>query len=111
VDDVAGAIVAALSMEQTIRQTYNIPGAAPLRFSALLRTAGHALGRSVMLVPVPIELAAAAVRLTRIVSPEQIRRLAEDKSFSYSEAARDFGYAPRTFAEGVSQEAQSLGLV
>jgi hypothetical protein len=51
-----------------------------------------------------------AARLTGVVTPEQVRRLAEDKAFSYTDAANDFGFAPRTFAEGVRLEARSLGL-
>ena len=48
--------------------------------------------------------------LTRVVTPEQIRRLAEDKAFDYAEATRDFDFPPRSFAEGVRLEARSLGL-
>jgi hypothetical protein len=36
--------------------------------------------------------------------------LAEDKAFDSSAATRDFGFQPRSFAEGVRLEAQSLGL-
>jgi hypothetical protein len=64
----------------------------------------------VLLVPVPVEAGVLAAKLTRVVTPEQIRRLAEDKVFSYADAARDFRFAPRSFAEGVRLEAQSLGL-
>ena len=56
----------------------------------------------------PVQAAVLAARLTRVVSPEQIRRLAEDKAFSYAEAANDFSFAPRSFAEGVRLEARSL---
>jgi hypothetical protein len=45
-----------------------------------------------------------------VVTPEQVRRLAEDKAFDTSQARRDFGFVARTFAEGVRLEAQLLGL-
>jgi nucleoside-diphosphate-sugar epimerase len=49
-----------------------------------------------------------AARLTRSVTPEQVQRLAEDKAFDYTAARRDLGFHPRSFAEGVKQEAESL---
>lgn len=110
VEDLARAVIDALDTPATIHQTYNLAGAAPLRFSELIRTAAQAVGRSVVMVPVPLALAVLAARLTRIVTPEQIRRLAEDKAFSYAEAARDFNFAPRSFADGVRLEAAALGL-
>lgn len=110
VDDLADAVVAALDSPGSIRQSYNLAGAAPLRFSALVRTAARAVGRQVLLVRVPIELAVLGARVTRVVSPEQVRRLAEDKAFDSSPARRDFGFAPRPFEAGVRLEAAALGL-
>jgi uncharacterized protein YbjT (DUF2867 family) len=110
VEDLADAVVAALDSSTTSHKAYNLAGAAPLSFADLVRTAAHAVGRRIMLLPVPLEAAVLAARLTRIVSTEQIRRLAEDKSFSIADATRDFNFAPRSFADGVSLEAESLGL-
>jgi len=110
VEDLADAVVAALDSPHAIRRAYNVAGAAPLAFAELVRAAARAVGRPVQLVRVPLALAVLAARITRIVSPEQVRRLAEDKAFAYAEAARDFGFAPRSFAAGVRQEARSLGL-
>jgi len=110
VEDLADAVVAALDSQRTIGRTYNLAGASPLRFSHLVHAAAHAVGRRAALVPIPLPLAVVAARLSGVVSPEQVRRLAEDKAFSYAEAAADFGFAPRTFAEGVQLEARSLGL-
>jgi hypothetical protein len=39
-----------------------------------------------------------------IIKSEQISRLNEDKAFSYDQAARDFGYGPRSFDEGIRSE-------
>jgi uncharacterized protein YbjT (DUF2867 family) len=110
VEDLANAVVDALASPQTVHKTYNVAGAAPLRFADLVRTAAQAVGRHVTLLPVPLQAAIVAARLTRVVSPEQIRRLAEDKAFSYADATTDFNFAPRSFAEGVRLEARALGL-
>jgi nucleoside-diphosphate-sugar epimerase len=110
VEDLAAGVVAALDSPVTIGRAYNLAGAYPLRFAELVHTAARTLFRRVMLVRVPVAAAVLAARLTRVVSVEQVRRLAEDKAFDYTDAARDFGFQPRTFAEGVRLEARGLGL-
>jgi nucleoside-diphosphate-sugar epimerase len=110
VDDLAAGIVAAFDSQTTVGHAYNLAGAQPIRFADLLRAAARAVRRQVVLLPVPLAVAVLAARLTHVVSPEQIRRLAEDKAFSYTNAARDFGFAPRSFESGVQAEAESLGL-
>ena len=116
VEDLAGAVVAALDSPSTIGRTYNVAGAAPLSYADLVRTARRAIGREVRLVPVPLGLALAAARITSALrvpaplTPEQVLRLAEDKAFDCTEAVRDFGFRTRTFAECVALEAVALGL-
>jgi nucleoside-diphosphate-sugar epimerase len=111
VEDLADAVVRALDSPVTAGKTYNAAGAEPLRFADLIRQAARAVGRhNVALVRMPLQAAVLAARFTRVATPEQVRRLAEDKAFSYAEAARDFGFQPRTFREGVRQEAHTLGL-
>jgi uncharacterized protein YbjT (DUF2867 family) len=110
VEDLADAVVAALDTPAAVKKTYNLAGAHALRFADLVRTAAAALHRRVLLLPVPLAAAVLAARLTGIVSPEQVRRLGEDKAFSYTQAASDFGFNPRPFAEGVRKEAIALGL-
>jgi nucleoside-diphosphate-sugar epimerase len=108
VEDLADAVVAALDTPATVGRAYNLPGAAPLTFADLVRTAAEALGRHVYLIRVPLSAALVAARLTHIVSPEQVLRLAEDKAFDYTEATHDFGFRPRSFAQGVRLEASLL---
>jgi uncharacterized protein YbjT (DUF2867 family) len=110
VDDVADAVVALINNGQTIGKAYNLAGAEPLTFADLVQTAARAIGRRIVLLPVPIQAAVLAAKLTRIVTPEQINRLAEDKAFPIVDAAHDFNFAPHSFAEGVQLEAESLGL-
>jgi nucleoside-diphosphate-sugar epimerase len=110
VEDLADAVVAALDSPRTIGRVYNVAGAQPLALADLVRTAGRALGRRVTLIGVPLQAAVLGARLTRIVRPEQVLRLAEDKAFSYADAIDAFGFAPRSFAEGVTLEARALGL-
>jgi uncharacterized protein YbjT (DUF2867 family) len=114
VEDVAAAIVACLGEPATIGRTYEISGRDPLTFEQLVREAMAATGRRRLLLPVPfapmlaaLKLYAAAVAKPRI-SVEQLLRLREDKAFDHSAASRDFGFAPRSFAEGVRAEVELL---
>ena len=42
--------------------------------------------------------------LRKIDFREKVQRLCEPRTFSYEEAANDFGYTPKTFQEGIVQE-------
>lgn len=117
VDDLAAALLDALEARATLGRAYAVAGAAPCSYVELVRTAAAAVGRSVRLVYLPLRPAVAAARLaSRVpgvrapVTPEQVLRLAEDKAFDYGDAARDFGFRPRSFGEGVKLEAAALGL-
>lgn len=114
VEDLAAALLAAVGSELAIGRTYDIAGPAALPFRDLVLHAGNAVGRAPRLVSVPLRPTIALLRLYERVAPrprikaEQLERLAEDKAFSIEEAARDLGYAPRSFLEGITAEAAAL---
>jgi uncharacterized protein YbjT (DUF2867 family) len=116
VADLAGAVLAAVERPQAAGQCYDVAGPAPLTFGELLTTAAAAVGGRVRLVPVPlgpvIALTRAYERVSRSprIRAEQWQRLAEDKAFSVAAAACDLGFEPRSFADGIRDEAASLGL-
>ena len=80
----------------------------PLR--DLVLHVGRLLGRRLLLLTLPLRpMAALAGAWYRLglpprVSAEQVLRLAEDKAFSFEDARRDWGYAPRGFREGLTDE-------
>lgn len=110
VDDVASAIVAALGTPDSIGREFAVSGAAPITFRQLVEETAAALGKRRLVVPVPLAPVRLAVRVyTRLagdarLSVEQVDRVGEDKAFAWEEARQAFGYAPRSFAEGVRQE-------
>jgi uncharacterized protein YbjT (DUF2867 family) len=116
VADVAHAVLAAAELIGPGGVTYDLAGPAPMTFDELLRTAARAVGSRTRFVPVPLPPVLAAARGYERVSrsprirAEQVARLAEDKSFAISAAARDLGFAPRSFAAGITAEARALGL-
>jgi len=117
VADVAAAVLAALERPAAIGSLYDVAGPEPLPFAELLRTCARAVGSKTRLVPVPlaplVTLVRGYERLSRHprIRGEQLLRLAEDKAFPIDAAIRDLGYAPRPFADGIGDEARTLGLV
>ena len=110
VEDVATAVAAALASPATIARTYNLAGREPMTLEDMVRAVTRAAGVRRLIVPLPSAPVRAAVSLyARLsahppVSVEQVDRLHEDKSFDYADAARDFQFAPRSFACGVRAE-------
>jgi uncharacterized protein YbjT (DUF2867 family) len=116
VADVADAVLAVAEQAGCFHATYDIAGPEPLTFAELLTTARMAVAGRTRFIPVPLPPVVAAARGYELLARhprirvEQLQRLAEDKAFSIDAAARDLGYAPRSFAEGICAEARALGL-
>ncbi len=116
VADVASAVLGAVERPESVGVTYDLAGPEPLSFAELLRVAAQAVGSRTRFVRVPLSPLVAAARGYELLTArpriraEQLQRLAEDKVFSIDNAARDLGYAPRPFAEGILAEARTLGL-
>ena len=114
VEDVAWAIAAAALSPHADRKEYNLSGGEVLNYNQVIHLAGKALGKRPILLHFPqsfsINFLTIAERLSikMPVKSEQVARLNEDKVFDHSLAAHDFGYAPRTFAQGIAQEALLL---
>lgn len=116
VDDLAAAIVEAWARDQAVGQSYALSGATPLSLDAVIDAAASACGRARRKVHLPLGPVAGflgafeALGLRPPVKREQVLRLAEDKAFPHDAAARDLGFAPRGFVEGVRDEARALRL-
>jgi nucleoside-diphosphate-sugar epimerase len=112
VEDVAAAVAAALGATATVGRAYNIAGREPLTLEKMIRETIAAVGyrRAVVRLPYAPMLMGAAICSRLVAKPpisvEQMKRLRENKSVDYSAAAEDFGFAPRSFQEGVRQEAE-----
>ena len=117
VEDVARAVVSVLEKDETIGQAYNIPGAKALTMNQVVDTICGFLNRGVKKVHLPAGPFVRGLRVLESVGvrlplkSEQILRLNEDKTFSYEDAAGDFGYAPMGFEEGIKREIQRMGLL
>ena len=116
VEDVARAAVRVLEEPATVGKSYNLAGANALSFDQIIDAVSGLMKRRVLKVHVPsapiVRLLAAAERLSvpLPIRAEQVLRLNEDKAFDTSAAARDFGFRPLSFSEGIERELKSLGL-
>jgi nucleoside-diphosphate-sugar epimerase len=116
VEDLASCILAALKREESVGKTYNVPGGSAHTLKEIVTVIAGILGKRITTVTVPFALADLAVRMYERLARnprlrrEQILRLREDKSFEYTEAAGDLGYAPMTFREGVARQIVVMGL-
>ncbi|MGD1048626.1 MAG: NAD(P)H-binding protein [Candidatus Krumholzibacteriaceae bacterium] len=117
VDDVASCIVAALKSPASLGRSYNVPGESAHTLREMVNIVSGILGKSTLVVPVPLALAEAAAALNDktlrhpALTLEMMRRLREDKRCDYSETTKDLGYSPRSFTEGIKQQIWSMGLI
>lgn len=113
-EDCAQGVLAALERPEATGESYDLPGAGPLSYRDVIRTAASALGKKPRIVRVPLEPVrrvlgfAESLRLPLAVKSEQVLRLREDKAYPYEKASRELDYEPRTFAEGIALEVDRL---
>lgn len=116
VEDVAKAVVECMMTEHTIGRSYNIGGATALTFNQVIDTICESLQRKVLKLHIPVSGAVTCLgALERLgwtlpIRAEQVLRLNEDKAFDFGAAKRDFGYKPRSFAEGICLELGEMGI-
>lgn len=101
----------------TINKEYNLSGAKPMAYLDIIKTVSRLLGRKNLIVRFPIWFSVMAAYVYNaifgnkaLINVEQVLRMQEDKDFSYEDAARDFGYRPMTFEDGIKEEIQSMGI-
>ena len=119
-EDCAKGVYEALVRPAAVGQSYDLPGAEPLTYLELVKTAAYSLGRKPRIVRLPLEpvrrtlAVAERLRLPLPIKSEQVLRLREDKAYPYDKAKRELGYAPCLFREGVALEVarlRELGMV
>lgn len=111
--DLARSIVLAYLAPVAIGKAYNVAGKEPIRYVMMLSLISASLKKRRVFLRVPYGLALLAgyvgeVIRNGLIDIEKVKRLREDKVFSYDEAARDLGFDPVSFEEGIVLEVTAL---
>lgn len=109
--DVANALYLVFNNPNIKNKAYNISGGSILSYKEILLMISKRVNTNIKFVFIPFFL---SILLGRIytyfarnsakISIEQIRRLNEDKTFSFVDAQKDFGYLPMSFEKGIDLE-------
>lgn len=111
--DLAIVIARSCLCDESIGKAYNVAGKEPVRFSDILKTIAVFLGKKRLFINIPYSFALLVAHVGEhipngLIDIEKILRLQEDKVFLYEEAARDLGFSPLSFEEGVQLEITAL---
>jgi uncharacterized protein YbjT (DUF2867 family)/membrane protease YdiL (CAAX protease family) len=108
VRDVAEAVAAALDRPRSIGGTYDVVGPDSMTLGEVVRTVAQGAGLPLRILPTPVPLMRAAVRLmdgltsAPLSTPAQLQMLIDGLTGDPRPARRDLGLAPRPFtAESV----------
>lgn len=102
-----------MNEEATANKDFNLSGGAPIYLRDMLKVIGKNLGKKVKFISVPFPIAYTGavviyvLSLKKIDYRERVQRLCEPRIFSYEDASKAFGYKPRTFEVGVSDEVKA----
>lgn len=110
VADLAWSIVEIINNKKTFNKIFNLSGKEPITFLRIINIISSYVGKKPLKIYLPYLFFAKIFKLFELlglkffIKSEQIMRLNEDKTFSYSEAAKVFGFKPKDFSEGILSE-------
>lgn len=99
-----------INPEITNNKNYVLSGKEPILLIDILKEIAQQLGVKNTFVSVPYWLAFSGAcciyycSFKKMDYREKVQRLVEPRAYSYEEAAKDFGYSPLSFADGVKLE-------
>lgn len=107
VDDMVASFVAAVEKTGADGASIAVAGPVPITYRQMVETCAQALGRRVVIVPVPVAALAGAADLARNYGlrvpfdAAELTRAGEDKAFDITDMVQRLGVTPRSFADGV----------
>lgn len=116
VGDVAQALADVLKSSQTKNNSYNISGMHPCSYNDLIDIVSGQLNKHILKWHISDKLVVPILKQVEKwvnipIKAEQIQRLNENKSFSHDRAIQDFGFAPKSFSQGVALEIKKMNLI
>ncbi|MCX6063077.1 MAG: NAD(P)-dependent oxidoreductase [Caldiserica bacterium] len=113
--DLAFAVVAAVRQHCEPAGFYNVSGRAPLTYRQFIEAIAAAAGTRPFFVHLPVRASAALFETTHRLIPhfrfdgEQVWRTTDDRAFDWSAAGAAFGFAPRSFEDGLRLQLERMG--
>jgi len=107
-EDVARAVTAAVLREAVAEVPVVLAGPAPVTYAEFVRAVAAAVGRRVLILPVPLAAARAIARLAALlpglprIRQDEVLRLTEDKDFDIGPARRLLGFDPMLLEDGLA---------
>lgn len=102
-DDLAAACVSCINHTPTFNKAYNLSGGETISYRQMVERIFLSLGKQPRFVHIPLGLFRMAIRIVSVLpskrglTGEMVTRMNIDLAFDHAEAARDFGFAPRSF--------------
>lgn len=111
-DDLALATLQVAHAPQTFGRAYDVAGNEQVTYREFLARIARAMGRRVLLVPVPgfaalLDIAGKLLGRPNRIHGEIARRMQQDLVFDDSDARRDFNWQPRSFLD-VSRQPEGI---
>jgi len=107
-EDVARAVTAAVLRQAVAQAPVVLAGPSPVTYADFVRAVAAAVGRRVLILPVPLAAARAIARLASLlpglppVEQDEVLRLTEDKDFDIGPARRLLGFDPMPLEDGLA---------
>lgn len=101
-----------LAQNKTVGKAYDLSGEKPITMLEILELISDNLDKKTTFVSVPLGLGVFVAKclkfctLGKVDYIEKVQRMGEDRGFSHDTAARDFGYNPMPFKDGIKIEVQ-----
>ncbi len=114
IEDVADAVASVIANEKTFKKTYDLAGKNPITYNKMIEIVKEKLNRQFKVLKIPIGPGKFLVSIYNLFSrssgltSDQIERMRIDKSYSYDDAAVDFGFSPLGFEEGIEKLIRAL---
>ncbi len=112
--DVASAVVAAVRQYCEPAGFYNVSGRTPLTYRQFIEAIAAAVGAKPRFVHLPVRVSAALFETAHRLVPrfhfngEQVWRTTDDRAFDWSAAGVAFGFAPRSFEDGLRLQLERM---
>lgn len=98
------------NLSKATEEEYIISGEKPISMKEAFELISLHLNKKTYFISVPLTIGVALAIILKVISigkidyVEKVQRMAEDRSFSYESARKDFGYKPISFKEGIGIE-------